>query len=163
MIKVIHASYNKFSDGSPFSYFFLDDAFNAQQLSEQRLTSVFTIFTSIAMMIAWLGLFGLITFSSERRRKELSIRKLLGASMLNILVVLSSEMVVLVIIAVSIAMPVALLLSREWLSGFFYKAPISMLDLLWPAISTLLIATIVLAIEGIRNAITNPVIDLRKE
>jgi len=163
MIKVIHAAYKRFSDASPFSYFFLEDAFNEQQLSEERLGGVFKIFTSIAIMIACLGLFGLITFSSERRRKELSIRKLLGATAVHVLVLLSSEMVVLLTVAAGIAIPVAVYLSQNWLSGFFYRTPISMLDVLWPTFTAFVIAMIVLSLEGMRNAFTNPVIDLNKD
>jgi putative ABC transport system permease protein len=163
MIKVVEASYNKLSDGSPFTYFFLDDAFNEQQASDQRLHEVFMIFSCIALLIACMGLFGLVTFSSEQRKKELSIRKLLGASVGNIVALVSSEMVVLLLVSIVIAIPVALYFSREWLSRFYYQAPITTRNITVPVASAFAVALIVIAIQGIKVGVTNPVENLKGE
>ncbi|MEJ0028948.1 MAG: FtsX-like permease family protein [Bacteroidota bacterium] len=163
MIDDLRSAYVNLSDGSPFSYFFLDDAFNQQQLSEQRLHEVFIIFTFIALLIACMGLFGLVTFSSERRRKELSIRKLLGATIGNIVVLVSSEMVILLLVSIVIAMPVALYFSREWLAGFFYHTAIATTDVVVPIIAALGIALIIIIIQGINTALTNPVKNLKND
>lgn len=163
LITNIQSTYNRLSDGSPFTYFFLDDAFNQQQLSDRRLHQVFVIFSFIALLIASMGLFGLITFSSERRKKELSIRKLLGATISNILVLVSSEMMVLLSISVLIAIPTALYYSREWLSGFFYQAPITIYDILIPVGSAIIIALAVITTKGIGVALTDPVKNLKND
>jgi putative ABC transport system permease protein len=163
MISVIGDEYNNHADGSPFSYSFLDDAFNEQQLSESRLNRLFGIFTVIALLIACLGLFGLITFSSERRKKELSIRKLLGASVTNLLSLISSEHVILLLISVLTAVPVALYISRDWLSSFFYQVGISGGDILWPVVSIFVISLSVICVQGIRASLAEPVKNLRSE
>lgn len=163
LITDTQAAYNRLSDGSPFTYFFLDDAFNQQQLSDQRLHQVFVIFAFIALFIACMGLFGLVTFSSERRKKELSIRKLLGATINNLVVLVSSEIIVLLLISILIAVPLALYFAREWLSGFFYQAPITVFSVAVPVISAFLIAISVVLVKGIGIAWTNPVKNLKND
>jgi putative ABC transport system permease protein len=163
VIADVQSAYNRLSDGSPFTYFFLDDAFNQQQLSDERLHEVFVIFSLIALLIACMGLFGLITFSSERRKKELSIRKLLGATIGNTIVLISSEMMTLLLISILIAVPSALYFSREWLSGFFYQASITFYDVAIPVGSACLVALVVIAVKGIGVALANPVRNLKND
>jgi putative ABC transport system permease protein len=163
IIAEIGSTYAKLSDGTPFTYFFLDDAFNQQQLNDRRLHQVFVIFSIIALLIASMGLFGLITFSSERRKKELSIRKLLGATIGNIIAHVSSEMTALLAISILIAIPAALYFSREWLSGFFYQTSITLYDVVVPVGSAVLSALGVIVIKGINVAVTNPVKNLKND
>ncbi|MEI9921054.1 MAG: FtsX-like permease family protein [Bacteroidota bacterium] len=134
-----------------------------QQLSEQRLHDVFIIFSFIAMLIACMGLFGLVTFSSERRKKELSIRKLFGATIGNIVMLVSSEIVTLLFVSILIAVPAALYFSREWLTGFFYHAEISVTTIALPVIVALSIALIVIMIQGMKTALTDPAKNLKND
>jgi putative ABC transport system permease protein len=163
VITDVQSLYSNLSDGSPFTYFFLDDAFNQQQLSDQRLHQAFVIFSFIALLIACMGVFGLVTFSSERRKRELSIRKLLGATVGNIITLVSSEMLMLLVISTSIAVPFALYFSREWLSGFFYQASISLYDVAAPVGAALFVALVVITVKGIAVALTNPVKNLKND
>jgi putative ABC transport system permease protein len=163
MITAINTSYNKFSDGSPFTWFFLDDAFNEQQSSDQRLHQVFMIFSFIALLIACMGLFGLVAFSSEQRKKELSIRKLLGATVSNIVTLVSLEIVILLLISVIVAIPVALYFSQAWLNGFYFQASISTMNVVVPVISAFAIALLVIGIQGIKVGLTNPAENLKGE
>ena len=162
-IAAVRTVYDKFSDGSPFTYSFLDDAFKEQQLSEARLNYIFGIFTMIALVIACLGLFGLITFTSERRKKELIIRKLLGATVTNILTLISSELLVLLMLSISIGVPVAIYISREWLSGFFYQSGITPGDVILPTATILIVSLAVICIQGIRTAMEDPAKNLNNE
>lgn len=162
-IASIRSEYDKLSDGSPFTYYFLDDAFNEQQLSEARLNRLFLIFTGVALVIACLGLSGLITFSSEQRKKELSIRKLLGASIPKLLTMISSNLVLLLLLSAMIATPVALYISEEWLSGFFYQAGISITDILLPIIVVITISLVIICTQGLRTALGSPVKNLKSE
>lgn len=163
MIATIKSAYDQISDGTPFSYSFLDEAFNQQQLSEQRVHEVFEIFATIAMVIACMGLFGLITFSSQRRKKELSIRKLLGATVSNILMLISSETILLLAISILIATPAALFVSRSWLSNFFYQVSIASTDVLVPVGIAIAIALAIVGIQGIKVALTNPARNLKND
>ena len=163
VIESVKTIYNEVSDGSPFTWFFLDDAFNGQQISESRLNGIFRMFTSVAIVIACLGLFGLITFSSERRKKELSIRKLLGASLMSITILISADLVILLLISVCVATPIAIYVMRDWLSGFFYQTGISPFNIIVPICAVLAISLLVMWIQGIRTALENPVKNLKSE
>ena len=106
-IKAVKAEWNKFFPGNTFDYFFLDDHFDEQYKADQRFGQVFTLFTSLAILVACLGLFGLASFTTLQRTKEIGIRKVLGASVTNILKLLFSEFAFLLVIAFVIAAPIA--------------------------------------------------------
>lgn len=159
----IASTYSKISGGLPFSYYFLDDAFNDQQVNEARLNNTFRIFTIVAVTIACLGLFGLITFTSERRKKELSIRKILGANTTNLLILVSSDLILLLFASFVISVPVAIYLAREWLSGFFYQAGVSLQDVALPIASILFASVVVISVQAIRTAQENAVNNLKSE
>lgn len=162
-IAAIKKIYNMHFPDTPFAYYFLDDAFNELQKGEGRLTKVFAVFTSIALCIACLGLFGLITFTAERKTKEISIRKVLGATTGNILVLLSSELIVLLLIGVSVGSPLAWFVMEDWLSHFFYQVdiPISVIFMTWGAVMVL--SLVIICSQGIKVTLQNPAQNLRNE
>jgi putative ABC transport system permease protein len=155
--------YEKYASETPFTYYFLDDAFNELQKGEERLGKIFSVFTSIALIIACMGLVGLITFTAERRTKEISIRKILGASIGNILSMLSGELMILVLIGILAGSPVAWFVMRDWLSNFFYQADIPSAFIMIPCAAVLLLALGIVWIHGIRTALENPAKNLRNE
>src|SRR4029079_936158 len=106
-INVVKAEWNKFFPGNTFEYFFLDDHFGEQYKEDQRFGQVFGWFTSLAILVACLGLFGLASFTTLQRTKEIGIRKVLGASVINILRLLFREFAILLLIAFVIATPIA--------------------------------------------------------
>src|SRR5438128_12596661 len=120
-ISQVKTSWNKFFPGNTFEYFFLDDHFDEQYKSDQRFGQVFSLFTSLAILVACLGLFGLASFTTLQRTKEIGIRKVLGASIMNILKLLFSEFVLLLVIAFLIATPIAWLTTSNWLQGYAFR------------------------------------------
>lgn len=163
MIALVKKSYEKFSPDIPFAYYFLDDAFDDLQKGEERLGKLFGVFTFVALCVAGMGLFGLITFTAERRMKEISIRKVLGASIRAILALLSTELLVLIFTGVLIGCPIALLLMRRWLNNFFYQAGIPWEYAFVSCSAVGLLGFIILCAYGIKTAVTNPVKHLRNE
>ncbi len=162
-ISGIKEIYEKYQIETPFSYYFLDDAFDQSYKGEQRLAKIFNVFTGVAMGIACLGLFGLVTFTVERRTKEIGIRKVLGASASKILSLLSLEFVALLIISIAIAIPFAWQFMQDWLSRFSYRVEIPIWIFFISGISALAIALITISFQTIRAALTNPVNSLRNE
>jgi putative ABC transport system permease protein len=162
-IASIKKIYEKYSGDTPFSYYFLDDAFNELQNGEQRLGRIFGAFTSVALMIASLGMLGLITFTVERRTKEISIRKVLGASVATILSLLSAELVILVLIGVLIGSPIACLVMRDWLNNFYYQTDIPSTVIFISSATVLILAGSIVCLYGIRAALENPTKNLMNE
>lgn len=163
LLPQLESIWKKHFEGHDFSYFFLDEDFERQYHAEQRLVKVFTVFSIVTIIIAVIGLTGLVSFMVTARTKEIGIRKVLGADVLNITRLLSREFLMLVIIANLIAFPVAWYLTNQWLNGFAYKVTIG---------ASLFVLTFVLAIgttlltvgyQTIRAALSDPVDSLRYE
>jgi putative ABC transport system permease protein len=157
---------NKWKDVSPnqqFSYSFMDEDFDSLYRAEQRMGSISVAFTSLAIIIACLGLFGLAAYAAEQRTKEIGIRKVLGANVSTIVNMLSKDFIRLVIISILIASPLAWWAMHSWLQGFAYKQNIQW----WvPAISGLgaiIIAFITISFQSVKAALTNPVKSLKSE
>lgn len=159
-LRKIHEQYDS---QNPLSYHFLDDAFDEQYKAEDRLAKIFSVFTAFAILIAAMGLFGLITFMSLERRKEIGIRKVLGASERSVVSLLSAELLVLVMVSVVIASPFAYWLSKKWLEDFAYRISISWWMFAGAIVGTLFIAFITLSFQAIKAARANPVKSLRTE
>lgn len=155
-ISSIKKIYAKYSRETPFTYYFLDDAFDELQKGEERLSKIFEVFTFIALGIAGLGLFGLIAFTAERRKKEISIRKVLGASLINILRLLSGELLLLVMIGFFVGAPIAWFVMKEWLSTFFYQAGIPLSFIFLSGVTAMILAVAIICLYGIRAALRNP-------
>jgi putative ABC transport system permease protein len=147
----------------PFEYAFLDDSFDAQYRSEDRLSRVFSYFAILAVFIACLGLFGLASFSAEQRTKEIGIRKVLGASVSGIILLLSKEFTKWILIANAIAWPIAFFAVRLWLQGFAYRTKITVTAFIFSATISIVVAVFTVSFQAIRTAVTNPVDSLRYE
>jgi putative ABC transport system permease protein len=147
----------------PFDYSFLDENFDELFRSEQRMSTIFSIFSGLAIFIACLGLFALAAFTSEQRTKEIGIRKAMGASVWSLTILLSKEFTRLVVIAFVPAALVAWYVSNQWLLDFEYRTQISPLLLMWSGLGAVAIAWITVSYQSIKTALANPVNSLRYE
>ncbi|MEO1513499.1 MAG: ABC transporter permease [Bacteroidota bacterium] len=163
--KIAHLEglYQKHFPGNPFQYQFLDDVFARHYESEQRLSSLFTNASAVAIFISILGLFGLVTFVSRQKTKEIGIRKVLGASIANIVGLLSMDFLKLVLIAIVIAIPFSWYIMNRWLENFAYRIDIEwwVFALAGGLASGIAFAT--LSVQSIKAALANPVDSLRNE
>ena len=149
--------------GQPFSYRFMDDAFNTTYEADQNLGRIFITFTILSIFIACLGLFGLATFNAEKRTKEIGVRKVLGASVSQITLRLTTDFLRLVAISILISVPVGWLAMNKWLQDFSYRIDINLTVFLFAAVLAVLIAILTVSYQSIKAAITNPVKSLRTE
>ena len=147
----------------PFDYYFLDESIGKLYSSENNFKDLFFYFTIIALIIACLGLFGLAAFTAEQRTKEIGIRKVLGASVTNVVAMLSKDFLKLVCIASLIAFPIAWFIMNKWLQNFTYRTAISWWIFLIAGVSAVLIALITISFQAIKAAIANPVKSLKTE
>ncbi|MEZ4852479.1 MAG: FtsX-like permease family protein [Bacteroidia bacterium] len=159
----VEKTWNQFNPDAPFEYNFMDENFARLYQTEERQGTIFAIFAVLAIMIACLGLVGLTSFTAERKKKEIGIRKVLGASSLNLIVLLSREFTILVLIAFAIASPIAWYVMDGWLQEFAYRSPIGIMLFVLAGISAVLIAWIAAGFQTARAAATNPVNALRDE
>lgn len=162
-IKDIENYWKEAAPGEPFDYTFLDENFESQFRAEQRLGEIFILFTSLAIFIACLGLFGLATFIAEQRSKEIGIRKAMGASVGSVVVLLTKEFTKLVLIAVVISVIPVIYLMNWWLENFAYKTDVGVWNFAVGGIAALLIAVLTVSYQSIRAAIANPTKALRYE
>ena len=162
-LKSIESTWHKLNPNEPLEYSFLDDDFQKNYEADNRLSAIVRNFTIIAILISCLGLFGLATFSAEQRTKEIGIRKVLGASVQSIVALLSKEFLLLVLIAIVIATPLAWWAMNKWLQDFAYRTTIQWWVFVIAAIIAILIALITISSQAIKAALTNPVKNLRTE
>ena len=162
-ISSVEELYKKFNPGYVFEYKFLDELYQAQYISEQRVSEISKYFAALAIIISCLGLFGLATFNAEVRTKEIGIRKVLGATVSNIMVMLSKDFVVLIIISMVIAFPLAWIAMNAWLDGFAYRISISAEVFIVAGVAMILLALITVSYQSLRSALMNPVKSLRTE
>jgi putative ABC transport system permease protein len=151
------------SSGTRFSYRFLDDSFNNMYIAEQRMGTLAMLFATLAIVIACLGLFGLATFMAEQRTKEIGVRKVLGASVKNIVVMLSQDFLALILIAAIFAFPVAWWSMHAWLEDFAYRIDIGWWIFAVAGSTAMLIALGTISFQAIKSALANPVKSLRSE
>lgn len=147
----------------PFDYFFLDEAFQEFYLKESRLAKIFSYFAILAFIIAALGMFALVAYLSERRMKEMSIRKILGATVLQIIGLLSMDFLRLVVIAILIAAPLAWIGMNRWLNDFAFRTNLSWWIFAGAGLITLVIAIGTVSIRGLKTARTNPIDSIKQE
>ncbi len=155
--------YDIFFPGNLFDYSFLDETFSKQYSNDRLFGKVFAIFAGFAIFIACLGLFGLSLFATTQRTKEIGVRKVLGASVSNIILLLSKDFIKLVIIAFLIASPVAWYIMYNWLQGFAYRINIGWWVFAAAGILSIIIALMTISFQAIKAAIANPVKSLRTE
>jgi len=147
----------------PFSYSFMDEEFNNIYRSEQRIGKIALSFSVLAILIACLGLFGLVTYAAEQRTKEIGIRKVLGASVSNIIQMLSKYFMKLVGVSMLFAFPLAWYFMNKWLQDFAFRINISWWVFGIAAVAAASIALITVSFQAIRAAVSNPVKSLRTE
>lgn len=163
LVSIIENKYKAMAPGMPFNYHFLDDSFDNMYRQEQRIGKVALTFSFLAIIIACLGLFGLATYIAEQRTKEIGIRKVLGASVANIVGMLSKDFIKLVLISFVIATPIAWFFMNKWLQDFAYRIDLSWWIFALTGITALIIALITLSFQAIKAAISNPVESIRTE
>ena len=142
---------------------FLDDTFDAMYRSEERLSQIFTAFAGLAIIIACLGLFGLAAYATQQRTKEIGIRKALGASIGNIISLVSKEFAALVVVALALGMPVAYGAMQRWLEDFAFRTDVSGWTFVATAVLALAIAGASVSVHALRAARTDPATALRSE
>jgi len=153
----------KYSPEYPFEYSFLDSDYGKEYKTESVIGKLSFGFTLVAVVICCLGLFGLATFAAEQRIKEIGVRKVLGATVPDIIVLLSKDFAGLVIIAIILAVPIAYYLLNQWLQDFAYRINISWWVFVLAGLSALLIAVLSVSFQAIKAAVSNPVKSLRTE
>lgn len=162
-IEYINGVWNKFSPGYPMDYKFMDETYGAMYKAESKLSDLLWIFTVMAIMVGCMGLFGLAAFNAEQRTKELGIRKVLGASALNIVGQLSKNFMVLIVVASVLAFPIAWWAMNTWLEDFPYRVGMSWWVFAIAIVAALAIALLTVSFQAIKAALANPVKSLRTE
>ncbi|QRR01877.1 ABC transporter permease [Dyadobacter sandarakinus] len=162
-VKAAEKLWAKMVPDQVFSYNFLDDTYDRLYKDEQRTATLFNTFATVAVIISCMGLFGLATFTAERRTREIGIRKVSGASAGSIVALLSAGFVKLVIIAIVLASPIGYYLMQKWLQGFEYRIALSWLIFAGAGIAAVVIAMLTISYQSIRVALMNPVKSLKAE
>ena len=162
-IDYVESVMKKFSPNFPFDYSFFDDVFERAYNTEQRMVSIFSSFAILAILIACLGLFGLTAFASEQRTKEIGIRKVVGASVPKIILLLSQEFIRWVVLANIIAWPVAYFAMNKWLQNFAYRIDLNVVLFLFAAVMALTVAGLTVSVQSVKAAAANPVEALKYE
>jgi len=162
-IEMLKTAWKKIIPSQDFEYQFLDEALASQYRQEARTSSIVRLASGLSIFIACMGLFGLATLAVVRRTREIGIRKVMGATVVNIVALVSREFVKLVVIAAVIAFPLAWWFLRDWLKDFAYRVNISWWMYLVAAVAALLIALITVSLQALKAALSNPVKSLRTE
>jgi len=162
-IASIEGIWNKLASGQPFSYRFMDDAFNSTYDADQRLGRIFMVFTILSILIASLGLFGLAAFNAQKRTKEIGIRKVLGATVSQITYKLTIDFLKMVGIAILISLPLGWYAMNKWLEDFSYRIEIGWWIMLLAAFLAITVAVLTVSYQSIKAAIANPVKSLSTE
>ncbi|WP_431210520.1 ABC transporter permease [Puia sp. P3] len=162
-LQYIESVYKKWDATTPFEYHFLDDNFSRQYAAERRQGSLLLTFTALAILIACLGLFGLVTFSVGQRTKEIGVRKVLGASVTRIVLLVSKDLIKPVLLASAISIPLAWFATSRWLQGFAYHISLNIVVFLTAGIVAALIAMFTVGWQAMRAARANPAESLRTE
>ncbi len=162
-LQFFESEWRKFAPNAPFEYEFLNESFDAQYVSEKRLGRLFMVFSLLTVFIACIGLLGLTAFAAEQRTKEIGVRKVLGASVPKLVLLLSKEFTKWVIWANVIAWPIAYFAMNLWLQDFAYRVNITWSVFVVSGVAALAIALITVSVHAIRAALTNPIEALRYE
>jgi putative ABC transport system permease protein len=162
-LSVVEAIYHKLVTSSTFKYNFVDEEYGMKFKAEQRIGNLASIFAALAIFISCLGLFGLSSFVAEQKTKEIGVRKVIGATLLNIWMLLSKEFVMLVSISLLMAMPITYYYLTKWLSTYQYHTSINWWIFVAASGSVLLITLLTVSFHGLKAATANPVKSLRTE
>ncbi|MGZ8550987.1 MAG: ABC transporter permease, partial [Chitinophagaceae bacterium] len=159
----IQKEWKQLTDQYPFDYFLMDEQLNRFYKTDMKLMQVLSIFAVLAILIACMGLFGLSIYTARQRTKEIGIRKVLGASVAGIAVLLSKDFLKLVLIASLLSFPLAWWAMNNWLQDFAYRVPLGAGVFAIAAITAILIALFTVSLQAVKTAIANPVKSLRTE
>jgi len=162
-LQKVGAVFRKYDPSSPFTYQFVDDRFSKKFADEERIGKLASFFTALAIFISCLGLFGLASFVAEQRTKEIGIRKVLGASIANLWQLLSTDFVVLVILACVISGPIAWYFMSAWLQNYYYRTELSWWIFAGTGLGAIAITLSTVSFQAIRAALINPVKSLRND
>jgi putative ABC transport system permease protein len=162
-ISYLESSWKTVVPHRPFEFHFLDEEYDKLYSSEIRLGTIMNLFAAIAIVLACLGLFGLSAYTVQQRFREISIRKVLGASVSNIVIALSKDFILLICIAITIAVPAAWWASAKWLQSFSYRTSVTVDVFAVAALATILLAIITVSFQAIKASLANPVKSLRTE
>jgi len=163
VIQLVETKWKELAPGQPFTYYFLDERFGSMYAAETRLGKIFGIFSVIAILVACLGLFALTAFTAEQRMKEIGIRKVLGASISSIVLLLSKELGKLVLIAFVLAAPLAWFGIDWWLKDYTYKTEIGAGLYLIAGLAAFTIAWVTMSFQSYKAAASDPVKSLKSE
>jgi putative ABC transport system permease protein len=162
-LKALAAIQASLNPAFPFSYNFLDQDLDNQYKGERRVGSLFNLFAILAIFISCLGLYGLSAYMTEQRSKEIGVRKVLGASVLNVVYLLSQKFTKLIIVAIVIAIPLSWYMIDSWLSSFAYRINIGWAVFVLASVAAIFIAWLTVSYESIKAAIANPVKSIKAE
>jgi putative ABC transport system permease protein len=162
-LNIIETTFKRHFPNLPFQYDFIDEEYAEKFASEERVASLARVFTLLAILISCLGLFGLASFVAEQRTKEIGVRKVLGATISNLWMLLSKDFVKLVIIALLIATPIAFYMMSQWIQKFAYRTEISWWIFVAAGLGALTITLITVSFQSIKAALSNPTKSLRTE
>ena len=156
-------AWEKSFPGNPFQFFFLDDYFNRQYNNERQFGTLFTVFAVMALLIGCVGLFGLASYTTSQRTKEIGIRKVLGSSVPSLFVLLIKDYIRLIVISVAVGIPIVYVVMMGWLESFAYHTSIPPTIFLFAGAAVLVISLLTISIQTIKSATSNPVDALRYE
>jgi putative ABC transport system permease protein len=159
----MESRWNSFGTGEAFNYAFLDELYNETYLREANMNSLLRIFAILTIFVACLGLFGLVTFTTEQRFKEIGIRKVLGSSVPQIVGLLSKDFLKLIVVSFLIAFPLGYYAMQNWLQDFEYRTELQWWVFVVAGLITVLIAFITISYRSIQAALMNPVKSLKTE
>jgi len=162
-IERIKNLYERFNPGFPFEFHFMDELYEKQYAAELRVSILSKYFAGLAILISCLGLFGLTAFTAQKRQKEIGIRKVIGASVPNLVFMLSTDLLKQVLVAILIAVPVSWWIMNQWLNGFAYRIPIGIGVFLIAGFSIIAVTFLTVSYQSIKAAFRNPVTSLRSE
>jgi len=159
----IESTWKQLAGNQALEYVHFDELYGEMYRTERQSANIVLMFAGLAIFIACLGLLGLASFNAERRTKEIGIRKVLGASVSNVLLLLSKDTLKLMLIAVVVAIPIAYYAMSEWLKNYAYRIDISIMIVVGASLIAMLVAVITVAWQSYRTAVANPVKSLRYE
>jgi len=163
LIAKIEKRWNQIADATPFEYAFLDEELKMRYQEEQRLGSLFSVFTVLSITIAIIGLVGLVAYSAEQRKKEIGVRKVFGASLSSIYLMMNTQYVKLLVVALIIATPLSWWAMQQWLDTFQYKVSINPWLFIWAGGAELILAMVCVGYLALRAASLNPAVVLKEE
>lgn len=163
LMAILESDWNEIFPGNPFQYFFLDEHFDQQYKADQQFGTIFSIFSGLAIFIASLGLFGLSSLTAIQRTKEIGIRKVMGASLAELLRLISKDFIILIMIAILLSIPLSIWIMNSWLQNFATRIPLSWWIFAIPGLTVLIITLVTVSVHTIKVAMVNPINSLKYE